>query len=236
MDQVPTALKHSALVVRLNPGLAQRRFMVGAAGARRFSHNWALAKIKANTETWQTELEVGVDPKARIKPLSLVDLGKLWSKEREAVAPWYAQYPSETYNFAFRDAVVAHRNFLAGRARFPRFKKKEKTPPAFTVCFTIHLEPGSLKLSRVGMIPISAGDSHQADLRRRIRRGRSRITSARRYLHNNHWWAALAVESEVRAQQRPMAPVGPVVGVDLGLKIQAVVATSGRGAERSCPW
>ena len=66
----------------------------------------------------------------------MIDLGKLWRAERNDRAPWYGQYPSELYNFAFRDVVAAHRNFLAGRASFPRFKKKAKTPPAFSVCYT----------------------------------------------------------------------------------------------------
>ncbi len=142
------------------------------------------------------------------------------------MAPWYAQYPSELYNFAFRDAVAAHRNFLAGRARFPKFKSKHRTPPAFSVCYTVKLDPGELTLSRVGTVRISAPDSHQADLRRKLRRGRSRITSARVYFRHNHWWAALAVEYEVSSSKRRPPTNGPVVGVDAGLKSQAVVAGS----------
>ena len=226
MDEAQPALKNSALVVRLEPGLAQRRFFAGAAGARRFAHNWAVAKIKENAEAWRAQRDAGVDPKDRIKPLSMIELGKLWRAERGTIAPWHGQYPSELYNFACRDAVAAHRNFLAGRARFPKFKKKSTTPPAFTVCFTARLEPGVITLSRIGTVKIAAADSHQAALRRRIRRGRARITSARVCFRHGHWWAALAVESEVRSTIRPAPPAGPVVGVDLGLKTQAVVASS----------
>jgi putative transposase len=235
MEQAGTTVKNTAVVIRLDPGLSQRKFLAGAAGARRFAHNWAVAKIAENTEMWRAERDAGVDPKSRVKPPTMIELGELWRAERAEVAPWYAQYPSELYNFAFRDVVVAHRNFLAGRARFPKFKKKSTTPPAFTVCFTVRLESGVLTLSRVGALKISAPDSHQADLRRRIRRGRSRITSARVYFRHGHWWAALAVESEVRTARRPGFPVGPIIGVDLGLKSQAVVATTDQSTVQIVP-
>jgi putative transposase len=226
MAQAPKRLKNSAIVVRLDPGLAQRRFFSGAAGARRFAHNWAVARIGENAQQWRAERDAGVDPKSRIRPATLVALGNLWRAERADTAAWYAQYPSELYNFAFRDAVAAHRNFLSGRARFPKFKSKHRTPPAFSVCFTVRLEPGVLALSRVGAVRISAPDTHQADLRRRVRRGRSRITSARIYFRHNHWWAALAVETEAGTSHPRTPPVGPAVGVDLGLRTQAVVAGS----------
>ena len=124
MDQADTSVKNTALVVRLEPGLSQRRFFAGATGARRFAHNWAVAKIAENTKVWRAQREAGVDPEDRTRPLTMIELGKLWRGERGEVAPWYDQYPSELYNFAFRDVVAAHRNFLAGRARFPKFKKK----------------------------------------------------------------------------------------------------------------
>ena len=235
MAQEDTTLVNSALAIRLDPGLAQRRFFAGAAGARRFAHNWAVAKIAQDSEVWRAQRDAVIDPKSRVKPLTTIGLSKLWRTERAEVAPWHTQYPSELYNFAFRDAVTAHRNFLAGRARFPKFKKKSATLPAFTVCFTTHLDPGVLTLSRVGAVKISAPDSHQADLRRRIRRGRSRVTSARVYFRHGHWWAALAVESEVHRTRRPAPPVGPIIGVDLGLKSQAVVATSDQSAEHVIP-
>jgi putative transposase len=235
MDVATTVLKQSALVVRLDPGLAQRRFFAGAAGTRRFAHNWAVGKITEHTEAWRAQREAGVDPKDRSRPPTMIALGKLWRAEREKVAPWHAQYPSELYNFAFRDAVASHRNFLAGRARFPKFKKKSNTPPAFTVRFTVRLEPGSITLSRVGTVRIATADTHQSELRRRIRRGRSRITSARVYFRHNHWWAALAIESEVLVAQHPAPPTGRVVGADLGLASQAVVAGSDRAIEHIVP-
>jgi putative transposase len=225
MEKDQARLKNAALVVRLEPGLRQRRFFSGAAGARRFAHNWAIAKIQENSVVWRAERDAGVDPKLRTRPLSLVTLGALWRAERDAVAPWYSQYPSELYNFAFRDAVAAQRNFLAGRARPPRFKKRSSTPPAFSVCFTVNLAPGVVTLSRIGGVRISASDSHQARLRRNIRRGRARITSARIYSRAGHWCCALAVEEEARAQQ-PSPLIGPSVGVDLGLATRAVVASS----------
>jgi hypothetical protein len=41
MDQARPTLKNSALVIRVDPGLAQRKFFSGAERARRFAHNWA---------------------------------------------------------------------------------------------------------------------------------------------------------------------------------------------------
>jgi hypothetical protein len=67
VDPARPALKNSALVVRLDPGLSQRKFMAGAAGARRFAHNWAVGKITENSGRWRAERDAGVDPTYRIK-------------------------------------------------------------------------------------------------------------------------------------------------------------------------
>ena len=82
MGPAGTTLKNTAVVVRLDPGLSQRKFLAGAAGARRFAHNWAVAQITENTEMWRAQRDAGMDSKSRVMPLTMIDLGKLWRAER----------------------------------------------------------------------------------------------------------------------------------------------------------
>jgi putative transposase len=229
METIPESAQtvKVALKVRLEPTLAQRRYMIGCAGAARFAFNFALNHINRNSRRWQAQRDAGVEPRERSKPLTLVDLTKVWSSERDQAAPWSNEYPSKVYLFAFRDAVAANRNFLSGRARFPRFKAKHSRVSSFTLCDTIHLRARGLQLTRFGMVRVSAPDERQAQLRRLIRRGLARITSVRVTYYDGHWWAAIAVERAVTStQMRRVVPPGPVVGTDFGLAVLAVTATS----------
>jgi putative transposase len=223
---VPVATATTALKFRIEPNLAQRRYASGCAGAARFAFNWALARIAERDAQWRFERESGVPGKARAKPLTLVDLTKCWSEKRAGDAAWWEAYPSKVFLFAFRDAVRAHRNFLSKKARYPRFKSKRTTKPAFTLCDAVHLRAGTVQLTRMGEVKISSPDGRQAEVRRLIRRGRARITSARISYYNDHWWVAMAIERAESASVSSVSPDGPAVGVDLGLSTLATVCRS----------
>lgn len=136
------------------------------------------------------------------------------------------------FDFACRDAAATHKNFLSGRARFPRWAKKGRTRERFTIIGrVVALEAGWLTLPKIGRVRIAGACPAQAKLRRLIRRGRARITSVTnaRYADGT-WWASCKVEQQLRTpRDRPHANDGtPVVGVDRGLKTAAVVATAHR--------
>jgi putative transposase len=141
-------VSHGAVRVRLDVTDVQSGMLLRAAGARRFAWNWAVAKIKAKADQWAAEASYGIERADRVRPLSYVTLGTLWSAERPGVAPWVGEHSTWTFRYALRDAANAHAAFLAGARRFPRFKSRHRDRARFTVRDGLALEAGRVQLRR----------------------------------------------------------------------------------------
>ncbi len=94
----------------------------------------------------------------------------------------------------------------------------------------LRLEAGRVRLAKYGWVKITAPCRAQVDLRRLVRRGRARLLNITVTRHSDgRWYATVCFEREIRTPvERRMAPAGPVVGVDRGVKVSAVVATADR--------
>jgi putative transposase len=230
-------VSHGAVRVRLDVTDVQAGMLLRAAGARRFAWNWAVAKIRANTDQWAAEASYDIPREQRTRPLSFFTLAKQWTAEKPEVAPGHGEHSTWTFRYALRDAATAHAAFLTGRRRFPRFKARHRDRARFTVRDGLALEAGRVRIAKYGWVRISSPCPAQAKLRRLLRRGHAtlqHITVARH--SDGHWYATVTYERHARvpAEQRT-APAGPVVGVDRGLKTAAVVAAvSGQVAPPSC--
>jgi putative transposase len=213
----------SGLSFRLDPTHVQAGLLTRAAGARRFSFNQAIARIHANSQAWAAQRDAGVEPAGRVRPPSAVDLRAAWKADRPH---WHAEVSSWVYDFACREAATAHGNFLAGRARFPRFAKKGGTRERFTIIGRdALLVAGTLTLPKIGMLRIAAPDPGQAKLRRLVCRGRARVTSVTVARHaDGTRWAACKVERQLGQAHPHPNLAAPVVGVDRGVKTAAVAA------------
>ncbi|MCU1493949.1 MAG: ydcM [Acidimicrobiaceae bacterium] len=217
--------------IRLEPNRAQESYLLGCAGASRKAYNFAVEQFAANHKVWSAERDAGVPAEKCTRPLSDRRLQDAWHAQKDDIAPWHGEYPSKIYLYALRRARAAHAEWMAGRAGFPRFKSKHRQLPAFTVCETISLEAGALRLPRMerlglGLVKISAPDTHQATLRRSVRRSRARIVSVTvRRDSCGTWWASLSIERTVTSTPQLLAPNG-VVGIDVGVKTLVVAAGS----------
>ena len=101
-----------AFKFELRPDGQQQRDMRRFAGSCRFVFNKALALQKANHE-------------AGHKFIGYVAMAKrltAWRNSTETA--WLAQAPVHPLQHALKDLERAYKNFFAGRADFPRFKKK----------------------------------------------------------------------------------------------------------------
>jgi hypothetical protein len=168
---------HEGLVVRLDVNNVTGSFLAGCAGGARVAYNFTVEKLRANQAVWSAQRDAGVPAADRVRPLTAVDIQEMWHAEKVDRYPWFGEYPSKLYLFAIRDAVKAHRSWMAGTTGFPRFKKRGSTV-SFRVCETLALEPGRLKLPKLGWVKISAPDGRQKKVRRLIRCGKARIMSA----------------------------------------------------------
>jgi putative transposase len=96
---------------QLIPSSEQHRQMRCYAGACRFVFNKALA--------WQNE-QYQKDNSIKFSYTKLANMLPSWKEE----LPWLKESPSQTLQQALKDLERAYTNFFAGRADFPRFKKR----------------------------------------------------------------------------------------------------------------
>ncbi len=214
--------------VRLDVNDASGQQLLSAAGARRFAFNWALGRIVANHAQWKAEASYDIPKNERIRPFSFFDLVKQWDATKRDIAPWFAEHSTWTFRYAIRAAARAHADFLAGKTKFPRFKARHRDKSRFTVTDGLKLEAGRVRVAKYGWFRISAPCAAQAKLRRLLFRGRARLMNVTISKHSDgNWYATVCFEQELRARVDEYArPARQAVGVDVGLKTAAVVATS----------
>ena len=203
-----------------------------ASGARRFAFNWALAQIKANHDQWSAEATYGIPRPGRTRPFSYFDLTLRWDAARDTVAPWCREQSIWAFRYGIQAAHTAHSQFLKGQSRFPKFKARRRDRTRFTVSGAngLHLQPGRLRIPKYGWIKLAAPCRAQSRLRRLLVRGRARVLNVTMSRDaGGAWYAAICVERTMTADPAPYnRPAGTVVGVDVGIKTCAVVATSDR--------
>ncbi|MGH8971016.1 MAG: helix-turn-helix domain-containing protein, partial [Actinomycetes bacterium] len=223
MSGVPgtiTGMGQGAVRVRLDVTDAQAGVLWRAAGARRFAHNWADARIKANADQWQAEASYDIPKTDRVRPLTYFTMAKMWTAAKPTVAPWSGEHSTWAFLYGIRAAAEAHQGFLTGRRRFPRFKSRRTDRARFTVRDGLHLEVGRVRVGKYGWFRIAAPCDAQATLRRLVRRGYARLLNITVSRHSDgHWYATVCYDRPARIPAaQHQSPSGPVVGVDRGVR------------------
>lgn len=133
-----------------------------------------------------------------------------------------------TFRYGIRAAHTARSRFLEGQARFPKFKARRRDRPRFTVTDGLQLQAGRVRVAQYGWVRLGAPCRAQAKLRRLLARGRARIlniTVSRDA--GGSWYASVCFErTTTTTPEAYRQPIAGAVGVDVGLKTAAVVATS----------
>lgn len=102
--------------IALNPNNVQATYFARAAGTARFAYNWALAEWKQQYEAWK-------DDNTLPKPSEMALRRQLNVIKCEQF-PWMLEVTKCAPQMAIKQLGQAFKNFFAGRARFPKFKKK----------------------------------------------------------------------------------------------------------------
>lgn len=107
---------HRTHKIALDPANVQATGLARAAGCARFAYNWALAR-------WQEQYEA-----RKLDPLSPAPSQMALRRELNAIKRHEFPWMLESTKCAPQEAIialgVAFKNFFAGRARYPRFKKR----------------------------------------------------------------------------------------------------------------
>ncbi len=188
-------------VYRLEPTPEQEAFLAQTAGACRSLYNLALEQRMM----WKPGRPITLQSQCR----EIADL--------RAQVSWMRAAPAHALQSALKNLDRAFQNFFAGRAEYPRFKRKGDRDGFFlkdkaNLGFKrLTRNRGAVRIPKVGWINIRGFRELGGELRN--------ITISRR---NGHWFAAIAWQLEV---PDPTPSTLLAVGVDRGVKIFAALST-----------
>ena len=236
-----------AFEFKLDPSAAVVVLIRRHVGMRRKAHNWAVGVIKSQTELHSRREEAGlnvgelrVGKARRVNPLfTLAGLRKLWNRvkddlcvDNETGRRWWRDLSKEAAANGIADAVGGYWDWVASRkgARkgprmgFPKFKKKGRGTQAFRIgTGVIKLKDRRhVQLPRLGVIRL-AENARRLD--RLVNKGTARVKSATVSERADGFYVSL--QTELLRPQRHHKPLKPdsKVGIDLGSRWLAVVAS-----------
>jgi len=231
--EVPDGCTVQAFRSTLDPTQEQAGALARHFGARRKAYNWAVATMKADIEAWHA---TGVET---AKP-SLQGLRKRWNSVKDDVcvnaetgAVWWPDCSKESYADGITGAVDGYWNWQRSRSGtragkrvgFPRFKKKGRD--ADRVCFTtgaMRVEPDRRHLT-LPVIGTVRTHENTRRIERLIRAGQARVLAISVRRNGTRLDASVRV-LVARPQQPGVARPGSQVGVDVGVRRLATVATA----------
>jgi putative transposase len=102
--------------IALDPNNVQDTYFARAAGTARFAYNWALAE-------WQRQYEACKADSSLPKP-SQMALRRQLNGIKVEQFPWMLEVTKNAPQMAIIQLGEAFKNFFAGRAKYPKFRKK----------------------------------------------------------------------------------------------------------------
>ena len=117
--------------IRMNPTAEQVDYLKRACGTRRFIYNWGREHWEAEYQAYKLEQERLPEAERTLKPPNAMGLKKQFNALRETAYPWSYDVTKCVVEGAFDDLEKAYANFFAGRAQYPKYKKKGKSHESF---------------------------------------------------------------------------------------------------------
>jgi putative transposase len=194
-------LLQRAYVYRLEPTSEQETFLAQTAGACRALYNLALEQRMM----WRPGRKITL---------------KSQSHELTALrndVDWMRAAPVHALQSALKDLDRAFENFFAGRASYPRFKRKgdgdgfHLKDKSYLDFKRLNRSKGAVKIPKIGWVKLRGWRPLGGELRN--------VTISKRA---GHWYAAIAWQTEVA---EPAPSHLPPVGIDRGIAIFAACST-----------
>lgn len=190
--------------IALNPNNKQATYFAKAAGTARFAYNWALAEWQRQYEAWKADNSL---PKPSQQSLRR----QLNAIKREQF-PWMLEVTKCAPQMAIIQLGEAFKNFFAGRAKYPTFRKKGRYDRFTLTNDQFSVEGSRIRIPNLGWVRM-----------REPLRFAGKILSATISRVANRWFVSIAVETEDAPKGR--AENQGVVGVDLGISALATLST-----------
>jgi len=189
--------------IRLAPNNVQATHLARAAGTARFAYNWALNE-------WQKQYDICKADPTLPKP-SEAALRRLLNSIRREHYPWMLEVTKNAPQMAIMQLGRAFENFFAGRARYPKFRKKGQDDRFTLSNDQFRVEDRRIRIPKLGWVRM-----------RETLRFTGRIVSASVARVADHWYVSITVD--ISNPTAPPAESQGTVGVDLGIKALATLS------------
>ena len=237
-----------AFEFKLDPSAGVGVLIRRHVGMRRKAYNWAVGVIKSQTELHRLREDAGlnvgelrVGKARRVNPLfTFAGLRRLWNRAKDGLCVdaetgfrWWRDLSKEAAANGTADAVGAYWDWVASRTGtrkgpklgFPKFKKKGRGAQTFRISTGIIklTDRRHVQLPRLGVVRL-AENARRLD--RLVNKGMARIKSVTVSERADGFYVSLQTEL-IRPQRhhKPSQP-GSKVGIDLGSRWLAVVASA----------
>jgi len=240
-----------AVVVPLDPTPAQAQLLRSYCGASRFAYNWTIARVQENLDVRSREREDGLGEDELTQSMSWhpYSMTPLWNSVKDEVAPWHRDVTKHAFHSGVTNATVALKNFddsrkgvrKGRRVGFPKFKNRHSRMSLTLVNLD---RPGSwfsedsrhirLILPRFATDPRITRRREQLQwlhtteslrrLKKKVMAGEWSVQAVTISFTGGRWQASFLVRQLVVAAPVATRLLGPIVGVDLGLKNLATLS------------
>jgi len=195
----------------LDPTPEQYRLFCQCVGIARFAYNYGLARKK---EAYKN---------GELTPYSN-DLQRELTARKHTDLPWLNVASKWVVQNALQDLDDAYKRFFEkvalkkqgkhkGKCGYPKPKHKHKGRGSFRLDCPIHIFDGCIQLPRIGKVKLKEQGY--------LPTWGVKVLSATISEQAGRWYVSVQVEEE---HAEPVSAIGPVIGVDLGIKSMAVVS------------
>jgi putative transposase len=191
--------------IALDPNDVQDTYFARACGVARFAYNWALAE-------WSRQYEAHKADPAQPKPSQMALRRHLNAIKRQQF-PWMLEVTKNAPQMAIIQLGEAFKNFFAGRARYPQFRKKGLKDRFSLTNDQFAVDGSRIRIPNLGWVR----------MRERLRFN-GKIMSATISRTADRWFVSITVDTP-DLSHLPKAENQGVVGVDLGLTSLATLST-----------
>jgi len=180
------------------------------AGAARWAYNWGL-RHKQETYAATGKSASAIELHRELNTLKKTEVP--WMYEVSKCAPQEAlRNLDRAFDGFFRRVKLTQRGKHRGKVGYPRFKSKKRGLGGFRLTGAIVIFSTAIRLPRLGCLRLKE--------RGYLPTAGVKILSATVSEQAGHWYVSVQVEQEREAP----ANIGPIVGVDLGVKTLATLS------------
>jgi putative transposase len=178
---------------RIEPTQEQEQRFLSFAGCRRYVWNWALSRKQEVYKT--TGKSIGYNALA----------AELVSLKRQPDTVFLKECHSQVLQQVLMDLETAFKNFFEKRARFPKFKSRKRTSPAFRIPQNVSVVDGKVSVPKLGLV--------KARIHRPLE-GTVKSATIKQEA-DGHWYVVFVAHIEI-AELEPTTH--SPVGIDVGLE------------------